>query len=210
MRHTAFASVLLATFAVAIPAQSQDRSDSHSSMHGSSSGMQGAEHARMKSSPNATKAPFDLQFIDTMAAHHQSAIEMAELVEKRSAHDELKKMAKKMIDDQQGEIKQLKEWKQQWYADKGEAMNMQLPGMMESMKGMPMDQLKDSEGEKFDVLFIQTMTKHHQGAIKMAQEAQKRAQHPEIKKLAQGIISEQKKEIAQMAKWNKAWNLASK
>lgn len=37
MRHTAFASVLLATFAVAIPAQSQDRSDSHSSMHGSSS-----------------------------------------------------------------------------------------------------------------------------------------------------------------------------
>lgn len=54
------------------------------------------------------------------------------------------------------------------------------------------------------------MTKHHQGAIKMAQEAQKRAQHPEIKKLAQGIISEQKKEIAQMAKWKKAWNLASK
>jgi uncharacterized protein (DUF305 family) len=38
-------------------------------------------HSQMKSSPNAT---YDLQFIDTMIAHHQGAIEMTEMAETRA------------------------------------------------------------------------------------------------------------------------------
>lgn len=39
---------------------------------------------------------------------------------------------------------------------------------------------------------------------------EKRAEHAELKKLAQTIISEQRKEIAQMEKWQKEWKLVSK
>ena len=50
----------------------------------------------------------------------------------------------------------------------------------------------------------------HQGAITMAQEASKKAKHKEIKKISDEIVREQKKEIAQMQKWKKAWKLAQK
>jgi uncharacterized protein (DUF305 family) len=209
MRLPALAAATFAALAFSSAALSQEKSTSPSGMH---TGTRSAEmdHGSMQSSPNAQKAPFDLQFIDTMSKHHQSAIEMAQLVEKRSAHDELKQMAKKIIDDQQSEIKQMQEWKQQWYPGKGEAMNMRMPGMMESMKDMPMNKLEASNGDAFDTMFLDMMTRHHQGAVKMAQAALGKAKHPELQTLAKNIIEAQKKEIAQMAKWKKEWKLLAK
>lgn len=210
MRTQSFAIAALTAIIFTSPAISQDKASSHSGMHGSQSSQGQMKHGSMQSSPKAAKAEFDHQFLDTMAAHHQSAIEMAQLVEKRSSHDELKQMAKKIIDDQQGEIKQMKDWKQQWYADKGDALNMKMPGMMESMKGMSMEKLEASSGDKFDTMFLDMMSKHHQGAVKMAQSALKKAKRPEVKEMAQKVVDEQKKEIAQMARWKKEWKLASK
>lgn len=210
MRFTVIAVSALAALAFATPSISQNKDAASGAGGHGSHGSMGSGSMKMESSPGAPKAPFDLQFIDTMVMHHQSAIEMADLVESRSAHDELKKMAKKMSADQQGEIQRLQEWKQQWYAGKGDAVNMNMQGMMESMKDMPMDKLKAAKGDEFDALFIDMMTRHHSGAIKMAQDAQSKAQHSEIKKLAQEVIREQKKEIAQMAIWKKEWKLSKK
>lgn len=160
----------------------------------------------MKSSPSAAKAEYDQQFLDTMSAHHQSAMDMAKLVDQRAAHDELKQMAKKMIEDQQKEIQQLQDWKKQWYADKGDAVNTQMPGMKESMRDMPMmDRLAASKGEQFDAMFLDMMSKHHAGAIKMAKDALKKAKHTEIKQFAQKVIDTQSEESAQMQKWKKEW-----
>ena len=57
----------------------------------------------------------------------------------------------------------------------------------------------------YDWRFIDGMTPHHQGAIAMAEDVLKNSQRPELKKLAQEIIQAQKKEIAQMGEWRKAW-----
>lgn len=165
----------------------------------------------MKSSPNAAKAEYDLQFLDTMSVHHQSAMDVAKLVYQRAAHDELKQMAKKMIEDQQKEIQQLQDWKKQWYAGKGDAINMQMPGMKESMRDMPMmEKLTASKGEQFDAMFLEMMPKHHAGAIKMAQDALKKAKHTEIKEFAQKVIDTQTEETAQMEKWKKDWKVTAK
>lgn len=209
MRTQSLAVAALTAALFSSPAISQDKAGAHSGMHASQSSQGKMNHASTESTPNAAKAPFDLQFLDTMSAHHQSAIEMAQLVEQRSSRDELKQMAKKMIDDQQGEIKQMKDWKQQWYADKGDAVNMKMPGVMKSMKGMSMEKIAASTGEQFDAMFLDMMSKHHQGAVRMAQEAQKKAQHKEIRDLAKKVVDEQRKEIAQMTRWKKEWKLAS-
>ena len=37
------------------------------------------DHSAMKSSPDAAKADYDLQFIDTMIVHHQGAVDMAKV-----------------------------------------------------------------------------------------------------------------------------------
>lgn len=62
-----------------------------------------------------------------------------------------------------------------------------------------------SADENFDLRFIDAMVPHHQGAVKMAQEALQKSKRPEIKKLAQSIIADQDKEIAQMQQWRKSW-----
>lgn len=166
------------------------------------------DDSSMMSSKDASKAPYDLQFLDTMAVHHQSAVEMAKLVDDRSEHAELKAMAKKVISDQLGEISLMKTWREQWYTGKSQAMNMKMPGMMDSMKGMSMNKLAASKGKEFDSMFLDMMTQHHAGAVKMAVSAEVKAQHPEIKDLAKKMVSAQQDEIAQMNKWKAQWKHA--
>jgi uncharacterized protein (DUF305 family) len=57
----------------------------------------------------------------------------------------------------------------------------------------------------YDLRFIDSMIPHHQGALVMAQEVLQKSKRPELIKLAKGIITEQKKEIAQMQQWRKQW-----
>ncbi|MFN8473857.1 MAG: DUF305 domain-containing protein [Anaerolineae bacterium] len=57
----------------------------------------------------------------------------------------------------------------------------------------------------FDQQFIDMMVPHHEGAVAMAKVAQSRAEHSEIRQLADAIVSSQDKEVQQMKSWRKAW-----
>jgi uncharacterized protein (DUF305 family) len=57
----------------------------------------------------------------------------------------------------------------------------------------------------FDRQFIDMMVPHHQGAVEMAKIAQQRAEHPEIKQMAEAIIRDQEREIMQMTNWRRDW-----
>jgi uncharacterized protein (DUF305 family) len=56
-----------------------------------------------------------------------------------------------------------------------------------------------------DRMFIEQMIPHHQDAIDMANLAMEKAEHPEIRQLAENVISDQSREISQMRSWYKAW-----
>ncbi|MEJ7862743.1 MAG: DUF305 domain-containing protein [Pyrinomonadaceae bacterium] len=190
-------------------ANSMMNMNGNSMMNGNSnmSGMSGMSD--MKSSPNAASQPYDLQFLDTMSAHHQSAIDMAKMVDGKSNNAELKAFAAKIIADQKKEIAQMKDWREKWYAGKPMAMNMEMPGMKDSMKMMMGDGMKKYEaatGKEFDLMFLDMMTLHHQGATVMAKEALTKAEHPEIKTLANQIIKAQEAEIKQMNDWKAKWS----
>lgn len=164
---------------------------------------------QMQGDPDAASAPYDLQFIDTMSAHHKGAIEMAEVALKKSSNEELKKFAQNIITDQNKEIAQMKDWREKWFKDKAAAKNMEMAGMMDSMKmmmGDGMSKWESTSGKDFDLMFLNMMTPHHQGAVTMANEALKKAEHPEIKTLAQNIIKAQEAEIKQMAEWKAKWS----
>ncbi|MEK7096197.1 MAG: DUF305 domain-containing protein [Patescibacteria group bacterium] len=66
-------------------------------------------------------------------------------------------------------------------------------------------QLKNKSGDDFDKAFIEMMIAHHQGAIDMAQLADGRVQHDEIKKLSEAVIETQTKEINDMQQWQQDW-----
>jgi uncharacterized protein (DUF305 family) len=162
----------------------------------------------MKSDSNAASAPYDLQFIDTMTHHHQGAIMMAQMVLKKSQNEELKKFAQKIIDDQQKEINQMKEWRDKWFSGKPPAKNMEMPGMKDSMKMMSGDMTKMMDsmtGKDFDSHFLDMMIPHHQDAVTMSKDALRKAEHAEIKTLANQVIKEQEAEIKQMTDWKQKW-----
>lgn len=77
-------------------------------------------------------------------------------------------------------------------------------GMSGAMDDMMQD-LSGKSGDAFDQAFLSGMIVHHQGAVAMAQAALQYAKHPEIKQMAQAIISAQTTEITQMQEWQKSW-----
>ena len=75
--------------------------------------------------------------------------------------------------------------------------------------GMGMNQMSSLlatlRGEEFDKTFINLMIDHHQGAIDMAELVLSNSERPELKNLANDIISAQSKEIEMMKQWLAAW-----
>ncbi len=62
-----------------------------------------------------------------------------------------------------------------------------------------------TETKPFDQMFIDMMVPHHQAAVDMGMIARARGEHPEIKSMAEGIITAQRDEIATMKGWRKTW-----
>lgn len=93
-------------------------------------------------------------------------------------------------------------------SDAGDMQGMDMSGnMSDHMKqcqGMMKEHLGKADAQ-YDERFIDMMIPHHQGAINMAKDALQKAQHPEIKKLAQNVIDSQQKEIDKLKAWRKEW-----
>lgn len=162
-----------------------------------------ADHGAMQGGD--ASAPYDLKFIDTMTAHHKSAIDMAKLAPTRAQHQELRDLAAKIISDQTAEIEQMKAWREQWFDGKPQAADHSMPGMKESMQGMDMNKLRSAKGADFDHAFIDMMVQHHEGALVMAKDAQAKVTKPELKEMAKNVVGAQQKEIDQMKSWSAAW-----
>ena len=180
-----------------------------SNMNHEMSNMDRHDMMNMNSDPGAAEAPFDLQFLDSMIHHHNGAIVMAKMVEGKTHRPQLKAFAQKIIGDQTQEIDYMKKLRDQWYAGKPSAVNMEMPGMVGGMKMMNSEHMKELDEmppEHFDEHFLNMMIPHHEGAVTMSKEAEKKAQHAEVKQLAEKIIQAQGPEIERMKNWKQMWS----
>ncbi len=57
------------------------------------------------------------------------------------------------------------------------------------------------KGKNFEAHFLDKMIMHHQDGVKMAELGAAKATNPEVKKMSEKMVSDQKEEIAQMEKW---------
>jgi uncharacterized protein (DUF305 family) len=157
-------------------------------------------------------ADYDLRFIDGMLMHHQGAVNMAEEALNKSKRPEIKTLAQDIIAAQNREISQMKEWRTAWYSKADStpmAYHSQMGHMMamtdEQKQGMMMSMDLGAGDAEFDLRFINAMVPHHEGALVMAKDALNKSQRPEVKKLAQDILTSQQGEIEQMNQWRKDW-----
>ena len=65
----------------------------------------------------ARQRPFDRAFIDAMIPHHQSAIDMANVVLAESENPRLRALAKEIIEAQRREISEMERWREEWYPE---------------------------------------------------------------------------------------------
>jgi uncharacterized protein (DUF305 family) len=145
--------------------------------------------------------PFDLQFIDQMIPHHEGALMSSEHMISNSKRPEMRQLYENIQKSQSEQIEQMQEWRKEWYPDAGQPSGMMGEeqtgsmmgnGMMDgSMQGM-------MGGNALDTMFLKMMIPHHQMAVDMSEEALSKAEHPELRELAQEIRDEQSSEIKLM------------
>lgn len=57
------------------------------------------------------------------------------------------------------------------------------------------------DARPFDRAFVDEMVAHHKGAIRMAEAVMSRGRDPEVRRLAEGIVAAQRREIAAMSRF---------
>jgi uncharacterized protein (DUF305 family) len=165
-------------------------------------GMQGTEDSGVANSQTMgsfdEERSFDLQFIDQMIVHHQGAIMSSEHMIADSERPELRQLAENIQKSQSEQIEQMRAWREQWYPDAEPLSEMMDSAQMEEMMSEGHMQEEMMGGDTADSMFLRMMILHHQSAIDMSEQALERAEHPELRGLAQQIIDEQTAEIGLM------------
>jgi len=136
----------------------------------------------------------DRAFVADMIPHHVSAVDMATIAQERGESEFVKSLADDIIESQTAEISTMKEQD----AELAEAdVEVGELGMDHSAMGME-DVSSLDTATPFDKAFVDMMIPHHEGAVEMANIELEEGADPELKELAEQIISEQEREISEM------------
>jgi uncharacterized protein (DUF305 family) len=147
----------------------------------------------------------DIKFMQGMIGHHAQALEMVALLQTRTHSADMKKMAERIRISQEDEIKMM----QSWLGKRGQQVptgkehhthaGMLMPGMLTDDE---MKRLASESGKPFDKLFLESMIRHHQGALAMVKDlfaVPGAAQDSDIFAFASDVEADQSAEIARMS-----------
>ena len=152
----------------------------------------------------------ELMFAQMMIPHHEQAIEMSELALSRSTNDSIRDLSERIIAGQEPEIEIMQGWLDRTDSAIGDGQmgsGMDNPmgqggkGGMGGMGGMATEselrELATLESPEFDLMFLELMIDHHEGAIDMVRMIS-RSDHREVSDLAEDIVRVQREEITEM------------
>ena len=139
-----------------------------------------------------------------MIIHHQQAILMSSMVDKRTNNETIVDLAKRIDVSQEDEIN----FMESWLYDRGENkkniphhnmhMDMGMAGMATPKQ---LEDLKNTKSTDFDRLFLQLMIAHHDGALKMVEELREfsgSAYDPILSEFVSDLVNDQGVEIERM------------
>ena len=144
----------------------------------------------------------DIEFAQGMIAHHEQAIDMAEIALEPNigASPAVIDLATRIKGAQDPEV----ELMTGWLTAAGEpvAMDTSEGHDMSSMEGMmsaeQMDAMAAMTGADFDQIWLQMMIAHHEGAVSQSQTVKANGSNADVLALADQIITAQQAEITEM------------
>ncbi|MEW9554241.1 DUF305 domain-containing protein [Nonomuraea sp. NPDC050783] len=154
---------------------------------------------RVGRTPRPTVAA-DVRFAEAMIPHHRQALEMTSLVEQRTTTPAIRTVARAITAAQTPEIRTMTSWLAELGRPAPAAHAHASPGS--PGYGMATEEelnaLRAARGTAFDRLFLRLMTRHHEGAVKMAGEELAGGRDLRMRLLAKDVYSGQSIEIARM------------
>jgi uncharacterized protein (DUF305 family) len=166
--------------------------------------------------------PVDIGFAQSMRSHHDQAIVMTKIL-LDGGHTQLAGLARAIQTTQLIEIGEMKGWLLLWrkpLLPASTGMNWMLLGTTppdasltrylsdcrNSPGGMPglatrdeLERLRQLDGDARDRLFLQLMSRHHEGGLPMAQFAARNAETAVVRTFAAEMAMQQMQEVATMA-----------
>jgi uncharacterized protein (DUF305 family) len=141
----------------------------------------------------------DAVFMRMMIHHHAQALEIVALAPGRASHPQILAIADRIKIAQLPEMTGMRDWLRQ----RGLSENDPIAGHDHAtMAGMQSPEaikaLAATSGDAFDRRFVEMMTAHHEGAIKMATDVLAVFRNPQVEELATAIATEQAIEIERM------------
>jgi uncharacterized protein (DUF305 family) len=169
-----------------------------------------------KPRPDLVRAPYsaaDVEFMQGMIPHHAQAVLFAGWAKSHGARPDIQVLCDRMVVAQRDEIGFMRTW----LRDRGEMVpapdathhrmkmngvehDMLMPGMLTPDELAKLDKAR---GPDWDRLFLESMVRHHQGAITMVDtlfESYGALQDEDIYKFASDIYADQGIEIERMTK----------
>ncbi len=104
---------ILGGLVVALAATTFDKQDTALQSNATAHSSMSMEQMTTTLTPHKGDA-YDKAFISEMMAHHQAAVDMANLSNRRAKHTEVKTLSQAIITAQQKEIKEMKQWQMDW------------------------------------------------------------------------------------------------
>ncbi len=146
----------------------------------------------------------DVRFMQGMIGHHAQALDMTALVPTRSSREDMGLLALRITLSQEDEINMMEDWLEARGEDVPGVHDHHAPGAT-LMPGMltaeEMSRLEDATGTAFDRLFLESMIRHHEGALIMVDGLYAIAgagQESIISAFAADVVADQRAEMDRM------------
>lgn len=207
MKKFYFTLFLLTTILVnTICGQSYLLTQAHSSRSEQSKDYQSAYiniFNKMKESMNAAPntGNVNLDFVLEMIPHHEGGIDMAKAIIKYGTNEDVKKIAKNIVTSQETQIPLMQQLKTEFGKEPlstKEASQNYIKAydeikstMFKEMESVPLTGSADET-------FLRQMIYHHEGAIAMSNNILKYTKNPQLKALAENIVTTQSQGVDKM------------
>jgi uncharacterized protein (DUF305 family) len=136
------------------------------------------------------------RFVGEMIPHHNVGVELLQIGQQRNNDVRVRRLIFEMGDYHHGELHSLELYARDWSIEVYEEFDGDIPDA-------ELDRLRNVQGSEHDMLWLDLMIRHHEGALVISNRLLSAGGHQNLLTLASNVIKTQSDEIVEMVRLRK-------